>query len=135
MRLCPRPQRHRPLSLCLRPHGNQVFLQRLLQGSTLFSPDPALAVMLFSSPKFYCSNKILSLTALLSIPQIFVRPAAARKRADEMKALFAYADGDYLTLLNVYHAFTEVNDQSNFYFRPSDLTSAGSTGPSGKQPD
>jgi len=49
--------------------------------------------------------KILSLTALLSVPQIFVRPASARKRADEMKALFAHEAGDHLTMLNVYHAF------------------------------
>jgi len=62
-------------------------------------------VMLISSPEFYCSNEILSLTALLSVPQIFVRPASARKRADEMKDLFAHEDGDHLTMLNVYHAF------------------------------
>ncbi|OTA22263.1 putative pre-mRNA-splicing factor ATP-dependent RNA helicase prp43 [Hortaea werneckii EXF-2000] len=56
--------------------------------------------MLISSPEFYCSNEILSLTALLSVPQLFVRPAAARKRADEMKDLFAHQDGDHLTMLN-----------------------------------
>ena len=70
-----------------------------------FPLDPALAVMLISSPEFYCSNEMLSLTALLSVPQIFSRPASARKRADEMKALFAHPDGDHLTLLNAYHAF------------------------------
>ncbi|KAL6855115.1 DEAH-box ATP-dependent RNA helicase prp43 [Amphichorda felina] len=70
-----------------------------------FPLDPALAVMLISSPEFYCSNEILSITSLLSVPQIFVRPATNRKRADEMKAHFAHPDGDHLTLLNAYHAF------------------------------
>ncbi|KAF4969275.1 hypothetical protein FZEAL_10256 [Fusarium zealandicum] len=70
-----------------------------------FPLDPALAVMLISSPEFYCSNEILSITSLLSVPQIFVRPANNRKRADEMKAHFAHPDGDHLTLLNAYHAF------------------------------
>ena len=87
---------------CLDDDGNLTTMGRL---ASEFPLDPALAVMLISSPEFYCSNEILSLTALLSVPQIFVRPAAARKRADEMKALFAHPDGDHLTLLNVYHAF------------------------------
>ena len=87
---------------CLDDDGNLTTMGRL---ASEFPLDPALAVMLISSPEFYCSNEILSLTALLSVPQIFVRPTAARKRADEMKALFAHPDGDHLTLLNVYHAF------------------------------
>ncbi|KAI9768524.1 MAG: DEAH-box ATP-dependent RNA helicase prp43 [Geoglossum umbratile] len=87
---------------CLDDEGNLTDLGRL---ASEFPLDPALAVMLISSPEFYCSNEILSLTALLSVPQIFVRPAVARKRADEMKARFAHPDGDHLTMLNVYHAF------------------------------
>lgn len=67
--------------------------------------------MLISSPEFYCSNEMLSITALLSVPQIFVRPAAARKRADEMKELFAHPDGDHLTMLNCYHAFKSPDAQ------------------------
>ncbi|KAI1769106.1 P-loop containing nucleoside triphosphate hydrolase protein [Hypoxylon sp. FL1150] len=73
-----------------------------------FPLDPALAVMLISSPEFYCSNEILSITALLSVPQIFVRPANKRREADEMKNLFRHEDGDHLTMLNVYHAFKTV---------------------------
>ena len=87
---------------CLDDDGNLTALGRL---ASEFPLDPALAVMLISSPEFYCSNEMLSVTALLSVPQIFVRPAAQRRRADEMKALFAHPDGDHLTMLNVYHAF------------------------------
>ena len=42
---------------------------------------------------------------MLSVPNVFVRPALARKRADEAKLSFAQADGDHLTLINVYEAF------------------------------
>ncbi len=87
---------------CLDDEGNLTVLGKL---ASEFPLDPALAVMLISSPEFYCSNEVLSITALLSVPQIFVRPASARKRADEMKQLFAHPDGDHLTMLNVYHAF------------------------------
>jgi len=95
---------------CLDDDGNLTTMGRL---ASEFPLDPALAVMLISSPEFYCSNEILSLTALLSVPQIFVRPASARKRADEMKNLFAHPDGDHLTLLNVYHAFKGEEAQAN----------------------
>lgn len=95
---------------CLNDDGDLTPLGKL---ASEFPLDPALAVMLISSPEFYCSNEILSLTALLSVPQIFVRPTSARKRADEMKALFAHPDGDHLTMLNVYHAFKGPQPQSN----------------------
>ena len=95
---------------CLDDDGNLTTMGKI---ASEFPLDPALAVMLISSPEFYCSNEILSLTALLSVPQIFVRPASARKRADEMKNLFAHPDGDHLTLLNVYHAFKGDDAQAN----------------------
>lgn len=75
--------------------------------------DPALAVMLITSPEFYCSNEILSITALLSVPQIFVRPPQARVPADKMKQLFTHPDGDHLTMLNVYHAFKSPEAQED----------------------
>jgi len=73
----------------------------------------ALGVMLISSPEFYCSNEILSITALLSVPQIFVRPANNRKAADDAKDVFAHPDGDHLTMLNVYHAFKGLGPDEN----------------------
>jgi len=95
---------------CLDDEGELTQLGRL---ASEFPLDPALAVMLISSPEFYCSNEILSITALLSVPQVFVRPASQRKRADEMKALFSHEHGDQLTLLNVYHAFKGADAQAN----------------------
>lgn len=70
-----------------------------------FPLDPQLAVMLISSPEFYCSNEVLSIVSLLSVPSPWLRPNRERKRADDMKAQFAHPDGDHLTLLNLYHAF------------------------------
>ncbi|EQB58516.1 putative pre-mRNA-splicing factor ATP-dependent RNA helicase prp43 [Colletotrichum fructicola] len=87
---------------CLDDDGELTTLGSL---ASEFPLDPALAVMLISSPEFYCSNEILSITSLLSVPQIWVRPAAQRKRADEMKSHFSHPEGDHLTLLNAYHAF------------------------------
>jgi len=93
---------------CLDDDGNLTALGKL---AAEFPLDPSLAVMLISSPEFFCSNEILSLTALLSVPQLFVRPPNNRQRADEMKKLFAHEDGDHLTMLNVYHAFKGQDNQ------------------------
>jgi len=95
---------------CLNDDGNLTALGKM---ASEFPLDPALAVMLITSPEFHCSNEILSLTALLSVPQVFTRPPSARKRADEMKTHFAHADGDHLTMLNVYHAFKSPEAQRN----------------------
>ncbi|XP_052269693.1 putative pre-mRNA-splicing factor ATP-dependent RNA helicase PRP1 isoform X4 [Dreissena polymorpha] len=72
-----------------------------------FPLDPQLAKMVIASTDFSCSNEILSITAMLSVPQCFVRPTELRKVADECKMRFAHIDGDHLTLLNVYHAFKQ----------------------------
>lgn len=87
---------------CLSDEGDLTALGRL---ASIFPLDPMLAVMLIGSPGFKCSEEILTIVALLSVPNVFVRPAAARKRADEIKMSFAHPDGDHLTLLNVYEGF------------------------------
>ncbi|WWC91392.1 uncharacterized protein L201_006336 [Kwoniella dendrophila CBS 6074] len=78
-----------------------------------FPLDPQLAKMLIVSPEFGCSNEMLSLTAMLSVPNVFMRPASQRKEADLAKAQFTHPDGDHLTLLNVYHAYKSVQEGSD----------------------
>ncbi|KAK7537512.1 putative pre-mRNA splicing factor RNA helicase [Phyllosticta citribraziliensis] len=97
---------------CLDDEGELTALGRL---ASEFPLDPALAVMLISSPEFYCSNETLSIVALLSVPQLFFRPSGreSRYQADRMKDLFAHPDGDHLTMLNVYHAFKGDDSQGN----------------------
>ncbi|KAI7859585.1 P-loop containing nucleoside triphosphate hydrolase protein [Circinella umbellata] len=79
-----------------------------------FPLDPQLCKMLIESPKYRCSNEILSIAALLSVPQIFIRPNEARKLADEAKANFIHGDGDHLTLLNAYHAYKTNHDNADW---------------------
>lgn len=87
---------------CINDDGDLTDLGRTASD---FPLDPALAVMLIHSPEFYCSNEILTLVAMISVPSPFVRPNTAKKLADEMRKVFAHEDGDHLTLLNVYHAY------------------------------
>lgn len=81
-----------------------------------FPLDPQLAKMLISSCDYNCSNEILSIVAMLSVPQCFLRPNEVKKQADEAKMRFAHIDGDHLTLLNVYHAFKQNQEDVQWCF-------------------
>ncbi|KAI7750756.1 hypothetical protein M8C21_013058 [Ambrosia artemisiifolia] len=81
-----------------------------------FPLDPQMGKMLVVSPEFKCSNEILSIAAMLSVPNCFVRPREAQKAADEAKARFGHIDGDHLTLLNVYHAYKQNNEDQSWCY-------------------
>lgn len=87
---------------CLDDDGNLTPLGRL---ASQFPLDPMLAVMLIGSSEFNCSEEILSIVAMLSVPNVFIRPSKDKKRSDDAKNVFAHPDGDHITLLNVYHGF------------------------------
>lgn len=91
-------------------------LTKLGQLMSEFPLDPQMSKMLVSSPNFNCSNEILSITAMLSVPNCFLRPREAQKAADEAKACFAHVDGDHLTLLNVYHAYKRNKEDPNWCY-------------------
>eukprot|EP00005_Dracoamoeba_jomungandri_P006061 CAMPEP_0174261780 /NCGR_PEP_ID=MMETSP0439-20130205/12156_1 /TAXON_ID=0 /ORGANISM="Stereomyxa ramosa, Strain Chinc5" /LENGTH=554 /DNA_ID=CAMNT_0015346343 /DNA_START=17 /DNA_END=1678 /DNA_ORIENTATION=+ len=79
-----------------------------------FPLDPQLAKMIIVSPQYHCSNEIVSITAMLSVPNSFLRPKEAQRAADDAKARFSHLDGDHLTLLNAYHAFKKNNEDPNW---------------------
>ncbi|GJV46905.1 probable pre-mRNA-splicing factor ATP-dependent RNA helicase DEAH2 isoform X1 [Tanacetum coccineum] len=82
-----------------------------------FPLDPQMGKMLVVSPEFNCSNEILSVAAMLSVPNCFVRPREAQKAADEAKGRFEHIKGDHLTLLNVYHAYKQNNDDPSWCYK------------------
>ncbi|KIJ67411.1 hypothetical protein HYDPIDRAFT_127370 [Hydnomerulius pinastri MD-312] len=79
-----------------------------------FPLDPQLAKMLIVSPEFKCSNEILTITAMLSVPNVWLRPNNQRKEADAAKALLTVPDGDHLTLLNVYNSYQQNKYDKNW---------------------
>lgn len=77
-----------------------------------FPLDPQMSKLLITSPEFNCSNEILTIVSMLSVPNVFLRPPNQRKEADAAKQLLSVPEGDHLTLLNVYNNYTEhPNDQ------------------------
>ncbi|KAI3739138.1 hypothetical protein L2E82_29533 [Cichorium intybus] len=82
-----------------------------------FPLDPQMGKMLVVSSEFNCSSEILSISAMLSVPNCFIRPWNAQKAAaHEAKARFVHIDGDHLTLLNVYHAYKQNNEDESWCY-------------------
>jgi len=81
-----------------------------------FPLDPQMAKMLVVSPQFNCSLEILSIVAMLSSPNCFLRPRNAQKMADEAKVQFFHVDGDHLTLLNVFHAWKQNGEDATWCY-------------------
>ncbi|THH14191.1 hypothetical protein EW146_g6109 [Bondarzewia mesenterica] len=79
-----------------------------------FPLDPQMAKMLIVSPEFKCSNEILTIVAMLSVPNVWVRPNNQRREADAAKQLLAIPDGDHLTLLNVYNEYKNNQHDKNW---------------------
>ena len=78
--------------------------------------EPQLAKLLLTSPDYNCSTEMLSIVAMLSVPNVFMRPKEAAKAADEAKAQFAHVDGDHLSLLNAYHAYKESGETKDWCY-------------------
>ncbi|XP_004292240.1 PREDICTED: probable pre-mRNA-splicing factor ATP-dependent RNA helicase [Fragaria vesca subsp. vesca] len=81
-----------------------------------FPLDPQMSKMLIVSPQYNCSNEILTISAMLSVPTPFIRPRDETKEANEAKSAFAHIDGDHLTLLNVYHAYKQHNEDPSWCY-------------------
>lgn len=81
-----------------------------------FPLEPCLGTMLCKSHLYKCSDEILTITAMLSVPPVFMRPLHKRNEADQAKARFANAESDHVTLLNVYTEYMQNPGNSLFIF-------------------
>ena len=67
-----------------------------------FPLDPPLSRMLVASGDFGCSQEILTIVSMLSVPNVFYRPPDKIEEADAKREKFAVPESDHLTLLNTY---------------------------------
>ncbi|KAH7879459.1 uncharacterized protein C8R40DRAFT_602507 [Lentinula edodes] len=70
--------------------------------------------MLIVSPEFKVSNEILTITAMLSIPNVWLRPPNQRAAADQAKAMLTVPEGDHLTMLNVFNNYSQNKHDRNW---------------------
>eukprot|EP00397_Hematodinium_sp_SG-2012_P007258 GEMP01007300.1.p1 GENE.GEMP01007300.1~~GEMP01007300.1.p1 ORF type:complete len:1145 (+),score=295.75 GEMP01007300.1:68-3502(+) len=67
-----------------------------------FPMEPSLSKMLLASVDYKCSDEIISVISMLSVQNVFYRPRDKQAIADQKKAQFHQAEGDHITLLEVY---------------------------------
>lgn len=70
--------------------------------------DPQLALTLVAAGKYGVASEALSLVAMMSVPQCYLRPKDAADEADAAKAQFIHEDGDHMTLLTTFQVYLEM---------------------------
>ncbi|EER04993.1 ATP-dependent RNA helicase, putative [Perkinsus marinus ATCC 50983] len=78
-----------------------------------FPVEPQMAAVLLRSGRFHCTEEALTIIAMLSVPQCFLRPKEAQQEADAAKQKFVHMDGDHLTLMQAYDAYIAYKMQCN----------------------
>jgi pre-mRNA-splicing factor ATP-dependent RNA helicase DHX38/PRP16 len=70
---------------------------------TAFPMDPSLAKLLITSSQEYaCSEEMLTIVSMLSVPSVFYRPKERQEESDTAREKFFVPESDHLTLLHVY---------------------------------
>lgn len=79
-------------------------LTELGRSMTPFPMDPSLAKILITSchPTYACSEEVLTIVSMLSVPSVFYRPKERQEESDAAREKFFVPESDHLTLLHVY---------------------------------
>ena len=69
---------------------------------TAFPMDPSLAKLLITSESYGCSEEMLTIVSMLSVPSVFYRPKERQEESDAAREKFFVPESDHLTYLHVY---------------------------------
>ena len=81
---------------------NTGALTKLGRKMVEFPLDPPLAKMLLVGEEMGCSNEVLTIVSMLSVPSVFFRPPDRAEESDAAREKFFVPESDHLTLLHVY---------------------------------
>ncbi|XP_063809749.1 ATP-dependent RNA helicase DHX33 isoform X2 [Pseudophryne corroboree] len=84
---------------------DQIILTSLGRKMAAFPLEPKFSKTILLSPKFHCTEEILTIVALLSVDSILHNPPAKRDEVQAARKKFISSEGDHFTLLNVFRAF------------------------------
>ncbi|MCL4128157.1 UNVERIFIED_CONTAM: hypothetical protein GTU68_036888 [Idotea baltica] len=85
---------------------NKAVLSEMGRKMSLFPLEPQYAKLLINGTSYSCSEEILTLIAILSSESIYATPSEKRDEARERREKFKSAEGDHITFLNIYKAFS-----------------------------
>ncbi|PMB66138.1 Pre-mRNA-splicing factor ATP-dependent RNA helicase prp16 [Beauveria bassiana] len=67
--------------------------------------DPSLAKLLIMAARYGCSEEMITIVSMLSVPNVFYRPKERQDEADTQREKFWVHESDHLTYLQVYQAW------------------------------
>lgn len=67
-----------------------------------FPMDPPLAKLLIMSEQYGCSEEMVTIVSMLSVPNVFYRPRERQEESDAAREKFFVPESDHLTYLHVY---------------------------------
>lgn len=70
-----------------------------------FPMDPSLAKLLITAEEYGCSEEMITIVSMLSVPNVFYRPKERQEEADTQREKFWVHESDHLTYLQVYSAW------------------------------
>lgn len=77
-------------------------LTELGKKMSIFPLDPGLSNLIFIGNDLNCLLETITIVAMLSVPNIFVRPSGKEEESDQAREKFYIPESDHLTLLHVY---------------------------------
>jgi pre-mRNA-splicing factor ATP-dependent RNA helicase DHX38/PRP16 len=67
-----------------------------------FPMEPSLSKLIITAVEVGCSEEMLTIVSMLSVPSVFYRPKERQEESDQAREKFFVPESDHLTLLHVY---------------------------------
>ncbi|KAM0287728.1 hypothetical protein ACHAQH_000259 [Verticillium albo-atrum] len=80
-------------------------LTKLGAKMSAFPMDPSLSKLLITAEEYGCSEEMITIVSMLSVPNVFYRPKERQDEADAQREKFWVHESDHLTYLQVYSAW------------------------------
>lgn len=80
-------------------------LTNLGRKMSAFPMEPSLSKLLITSVEYGCSEEMITIVSMLSVPNVFYRPKERQEEADAQREKFWVHESDHLTYLQVYSAW------------------------------
>ncbi|XP_032695723.1 ATP-dependent RNA helicase DHX33 [Lontra canadensis] len=98
----------------LEQKDGQLTLTPVGRKMAAFPLDPKFAKTLLLSPKFHCTEEILTVVSLLSVDSVLYDPPSRRDEVQAVRRKFVSSEGDHITLLNIYRAFKNLGGSKDW---------------------
>uniref|UniRef100_A0A8C9A7L3 RNA helicase n=1 Tax=Prolemur simus TaxID=1328070 RepID=A0A8C9A7L3_PROSS len=96
---------HKDDQLTLTPIGRKM---------AAFPLEPKFAKTILLSPKFHCTEEILTIVSLLSVDSVLHNPPSRRDEVQAVRKKFISSEGDHITLLNIYRTFKNIGGNKDW---------------------